>query len=74
MSVSITLNVRLGPLVSLRVNGASCRELAEALDGYQDLNDRVEALCSGLAERVYPEGFEGDTNDDAEEGEREEER
>lgn len=61
MAVSITLNVRLGPLVSLRVNGASCKELAEALEGYEDLNERVDALCSGLAERVYPEGYEGET-------------
>jgi len=58
MSVSITLNIRLGPLVSLKVNGQSCEELAQALEGYDHLNQRIDAMCSDLAERVYPEGVE----------------
>ena len=40
MSVSITLSIRLGPLVSLRVNGQSCHELAKALEGY-DIMDAM---------------------------------
>jgi len=58
MAVSITLTIRLGPLVSLKVTGQSCQELAEALEGYDHLNHRVDAMCSDLAERVYPEGVE----------------
>lgn len=70
MSVSITLNIRLGPLVSLKVNGQSCEELAQALEGYDHLNQRIDAMCSDLAERVYPEGvemqFDGETEEAAE--------
>lgn len=73
MAVSITLTVRLGPLVSLRVNGNSCRELAEALEGYEGLNASLEAMCSGLAEKVYPEGMEEEETA-AEPGEGEEEK
>jgi hypothetical protein len=58
MAVSITLTIRLGPLVSLKVTGQSCEELAQALEGYDHLNHRVDAMCSDLAERVYPEGVE----------------
>lgn len=58
MSASITLTIRLGPLVSLKVTGESCEELAQALEGYDHLNHRVDAMCSDLAERVYPEGAE----------------
>jgi len=58
MAVSITLSIRLGPLVSLKVTGQSCEELAQALEGYNNLNQRVDAMCSDLAERVYPEGVE----------------
>lgn len=58
MAVSITLSIRLGPLVSLRVTGQSCHELAKALEGYDDLNVRVDAMCGDLAERIYPEGLD----------------
>jgi hypothetical protein len=60
MAVNITLTIRLGPLVSLKVTGQSCEELAQALEGYDHLNQRVDAMCSDLAERVYPEGVEMD--------------
>ena len=58
MSVSITLSIRLGPLVSLRVNGQSCHELAKALEGYDNLNQHINAMCGDLAERIYPEGID----------------
>ncbi len=72
MAVNITLSIRLGPLVSLKVNGASCHDIAKALEGHEQLNEQVNAMCSNLAERVYPEGF--DLNALREEMEEEEER
>jgi hypothetical protein len=52
---TITLTIRLGPLVSFEVDGENCKEIAEALDGFGELNKMVEAMCSDLAERVYPD-------------------
>lgn len=70
MSVSITLSIRLGPLVSLRVNGQSCHELAKALEGYDNLNQHINAMCGDLAERIYPEGIDlGAMREDIEEDE-----
>ncbi|GAB4381257.1 MAG: hypothetical protein Kow0042_31740 [Calditrichia bacterium] len=58
MSASLTLRIRLGPLVYLEVEGDNCEEISEALTGYETLNQKIDALCSDLAERVYPEGTE----------------
>lgn len=69
MSASITLKVRLGPLVSFEVRGESCGELAEALQGYEKLNVLIDALCSDLAERVYPGGLEEEVHEGQEEEE-----
>ena len=55
MAAQISLSIRLGPMVSLRITGQSCEELARALDGYNELNVRVNAMCGDLAERIYPE-------------------
>ena len=78
MSVSITLSIRLGPLVSLRVTGQSCHELAKALEGYDNLNHHINAMCGDLAERIYPEGIDlgamRDDKEENEEGQEEEER
>lgn len=79
MSVSITLSIRLGPLVSLRVTGQSCHELAKALEGYDNLNHHINAMCGDLAERIYPDGLDimdamRDENEENEEGKEEEER
>jgi hypothetical protein len=57
MSSSVTLKIRLGPLVSLSVSGDNCEELHEALLGYQSLNKTVDEMCSDLSTRVYPEEF-----------------
>jgi hypothetical protein len=72
VAVSITLSIRLGPLVMLKVNGASCHEIAKALEGHGQLNEQVNAMCSNLAERVYPEGFDLNTMRDEDEDEDEE--
>jgi hypothetical protein len=53
---SMTLRIQLGPLVYFEVAGESCRELAGALEGFRELNERIDAMCGDLAERVYPEG------------------
>jgi hypothetical protein len=65
MAAQISLSIRLGPMVSLKIIGQSCHELANALEGYGDLNVRVDALCSDLAERIYPEGLDLETLRDA---------
>ncbi len=52
---NMTLKIRLGPLVSFEVEGENCTEIAEALKGFDDLNRMVDAMCSDLAERVYPQ-------------------
>jgi hypothetical protein len=53
---SMSLRIRLGPLVYFEVDGDSCAELASALDGFEELNAKVDAMCSDLAGRVYPAG------------------
>jgi len=53
---SMSLRIRLGPLVYFEVDGDSCAELTAALDGFEELNAKVDAMCSDLAARVYPGG------------------
>lgn len=55
MSASMNLKIRLGPLVSLEVTGDNCEEIRAALEGFEKLNKQVDAMCSDLAERMYPE-------------------
>ena len=71
MSVYVRLKVRLGPLVSIEVSGTNCKEIAEALKGYEDLNRQVDAMCSDLAGCVYPEGGEPAEKEVEEEGQNE---
>jgi hypothetical protein len=52
----MSLRIRLGPLVYFQVDGDSCGELSTALDGFEELNTKVDAMCSDLAARVYPNG------------------
>jgi hypothetical protein len=54
MSANLTLKIRLGPLVSLEVEGDNCDEIIEALKGHQKLNEEIDSLCGDLAERIYP--------------------
>ena len=58
MAANIVLKIRLGPLVSLEVEGQDCGEISAALEGYEKLNNILGELCGDLAERVYPEGME----------------
>ena len=55
MSASMNLKIRLGPLVSLEVNGDNCEEIRAALDGFEMLNTQLDAMCSDLAGRIYPD-------------------
>lgn len=66
MSVNITIKVRLGPLVSLDVNGENCQEISEALKGFDFLNKQIDTMCSDLAERIYPEGMGYEAKEDSE--------
>lgn len=68
MSVNITLKVRFGPLVSFEVTGDSCREISEALKGYEELNRQLDTMCSDLAGRIYPEGFDAEGKETGEVG------
>jgi hypothetical protein len=54
----MTLRIRLGPLVYFQVEGENCHEITRALQGFDELNRTVDAMCSDLAERVYPDGVE----------------
>jgi hypothetical protein len=52
----MSLRIRLGPLVYFQVDGDNCAELSTALEGFEELNTKVDAMCSDLAARVYPNG------------------
>lgn len=52
------LKVTLGPFVTLEIEGSSCREISEALEGHEKLNIQLDGMCSNLAERVYPAGVD----------------
>lgn len=62
----ITMSIRLGPMVRFQVEGQSCREISEALQGFEKLNNTVDDMFSDLAERVFPE-----IDDDGSTGKRE---
>lgn len=56
MSARMNLRIRLGPLVMLEISGDNCEEISQALKGFDRLNQDIDAMCSDLAERIYPEG------------------
>ena len=58
MSASMNLKIRLGPLVTLEVSGDNCEEIHSALQGFELLNEKIDAMCGDLAERMYPEETE----------------
>lgn len=58
MSASITLTIRLGPMVTFRIDGDNCFEILEALEGFDKLNQRIDDMCSDLGERMYPAAVE----------------
>jgi hypothetical protein len=43
-------------MVHFEVQGENCTQVAEALKGFEQLNQVVEAMFSDLAGRVYPDG------------------
>ena len=52
----INLSIRIGPMVHFTVQGDSCKQVAEALQGFETLNEIVDRMFSDLAARVYPDG------------------
>ena len=59
----INLSVNLGPMVRFEVQGETCADIVDALDGFERLNQVVDAMFSDLAERVYPEAAAEPAND-----------
>jgi len=60
----INLSIRLGPMVHFEVQGENCTQVADALTGFERLNQIVETMFSDLAERVYPDGEIPETHED----------
>jgi hypothetical protein len=52
----IVIQLHLGPMVKIDIEGANCPEIAEALAGFEKLNDTVDSMFSDLARRVFPDG------------------
>lgn len=67
MAAHINFKVKLGPLVSLEISGENCNEIYNALQGHENLTRRIDAMCNDLAEHIYPEGEEMES--ESEEGE-----
>ncbi|TAN74304.1 MAG: hypothetical protein EPN14_09345 [Gallionella sp.] len=67
MSARMNLRIRLGPLVMLEISGESCEEIRHALKGFDLLNREIDAMCSDLADRMYPEDQESPTQSGFEE-------
>ncbi|MGE3152120.1 MAG: hypothetical protein AB7G48_10920 [Nitrospiraceae bacterium] len=57
MPANMILRIKLGPFVSFEIEGANCEEIAQALKGFEKLNQRVDAMCSDLVGRIYPDGI-----------------
>lgn len=43
-------------MVHFTVQGDSCAQVAQALQGFEELNEIVDKMFSDLANRVYPDG------------------
>jgi len=52
----INLSIRLGPMVHFEVQGENCAQVADALQGFERLNEIVDTMFTDLANRVYPGG------------------
>ncbi|MBS0172100.1 MAG: hypothetical protein JSR62_17275 [Nitrospira sp.] len=67
MAASMILRIKLGPFVSFEVEGENCEEICESLKGFEQLNERVDGMCSDLVERLYPDGLavESDSEQEA---------
>ena len=51
----MTMKIRLGPMVTLEISGNNCEEIRNTFKGFEKLNKELDAMCSDLAERMYPE-------------------
>jgi len=56
MAPRVYLSIRIGPMVHFTAQGESCAQVAEALQGFEGLNELVDRMFSDLASRVYPDG------------------
>jgi hypothetical protein len=61
----IVITLHLGPMVKIDIEGSSCPEIAEALEGFEKLNDTVDNMFSDLARRVFPDGVPAGVAEDA---------
>jgi hypothetical protein len=60
MPVTFSLVIKIGPSVEIRIAGQNCHEISQALEGFEDLNVKIDSMCGDLAERIYPEGQDPD--------------
>ena len=51
----IFMSLQLGPMVKIDIEGDNCPEITAALQGFEQLNQTVDAMFSDLAKRVFPE-------------------
>jgi len=51
----IYMSLQLGPMVKIDIQGENCSEITNALKGFEELNQTVDAMFSDLAKRVFPE-------------------
>jgi hypothetical protein len=51
----IFMSLQLGPMVKIDIEGANCPEIADALRGFERLNETVDGMFSDLAKRVFPD-------------------
>jgi hypothetical protein len=58
MPASVTFRIRVGPWVFFQIDGPNCKEVASAMDGYEDLNKKIDAMFSDLAQKIYPDGLD----------------
>jgi hypothetical protein len=49
------MSLQLGPMVKIDIEGENCSEITGALQGFERLNETVDAMFSDLAKRVFPE-------------------
>ena len=51
----IRLTLQIGPMVRVDIEGENCPDIAQALQGFENLNQTVDAMFGDLAKRVFPE-------------------
>ncbi|MCP5072694.1 MAG: hypothetical protein GY947_05275 [Rhodobacteraceae bacterium] len=56
MATTITVRILLGGLVHVEIDGTDAKEISEALEGWEEMNERIDNAACDLAKRVYAEG------------------